>query len=291
MSQISRLLLCTDLDRTLLPNGSQPESEQARKTFSDFVNLPQVTLVYVTGRHQNLVEQAIAEYNLPQPDYVIADVGSTIYTITDAHWHYMNEWQTIIDNDWQGSSTSDLHNLLSDIEILKLQEQSKQNTHKLSYYIALNQDHKQLIAKMNQVLKQHDIAANLIWSVDEPANVGLLDVLPASAGKRQAIEFLVRQLGFDYTDTVFSGDSGNDLCVISSLIQSVLVANADKDVINEALRQAKINHQENTLYIAQGGFMNMNGNYSAGILEGVVHYIPEAKQWLTEKHGSDKNYE
>ena len=284
MSQISRLLLCTDLDRTLLPNGSQPESQQARKIFADFSNLPQVTLVYVTGRHQNLVEKAIAEYNLPQPDYVIADVGSTIYKIADAHWQYMDEWQTIIDNDWHGSSASDMHNLLCNIQGLKLQEQSKQNTHKLSYYISLNQDSQQLIAKMNQVLKQHDIAANLIWSVDQPANIGLLDVLPASAGKRQAIEFLVRQLGFDYTNTVFSGDSGNDLCVMSSLIQSVLVANADKDVINEALRQAKINHQENTLYIAQGGFLNMNGNYSAGILEGVVHYIPQAEQWIRDKH-------
>ncbi|MEJ2621733.1 MAG: haloacid dehalogenase, partial [Candidatus Thiodiazotropha sp.] len=28
-----KLLLCTDLDRTLIPNGSQPESAGAREAF------------------------------------------------------------------------------------------------------------------------------------------------------------------------------------------------------------------------------------------------------------------
>lgn len=37
---MSRLLLCTDLDRTLLPNGSEPESEQARKKFSQLAEHP-----------------------------------------------------------------------------------------------------------------------------------------------------------------------------------------------------------------------------------------------------------
>lgn len=291
MSHVNCLLLCTDLDRTLLPNGAERESEQARKIFADFASLSQITLVYVTGRHQQLVEQAVNEYQLPQADFVISDVGSKIYKVTDSQWHYMDDWEKNIDRDWQGKSTNDLHNLLTNVQGLKLQEQSKQNTHKLSYYVGLDQDHLQILSKVKQVLKQYDITFNLVWSVDEPANIGLLDVLPASAGKRQAIEFLVQQLGFDYTNTVFAGDSGNDLCVMSSLIQSVLVANADKDVIDEAIRQAKIYHQENTLYIARGGFMNMNGNYSAGILEGVVHYIPLAEQWLAEKHGTDKNYE
>jgi len=50
---VSRLLLCTDLDRTLLPNGSELESEQARKNFDQLIKHPQVTLVYVTGRHQD----------------------------------------------------------------------------------------------------------------------------------------------------------------------------------------------------------------------------------------------
>lgn len=56
---MSRLLLCTDLDHTLLPNGPEPESEQARGKFHSLVDHAQMTLIYVTGRHQQLVEQAI----------------------------------------------------------------------------------------------------------------------------------------------------------------------------------------------------------------------------------------
>jgi len=277
---VSRLLLCTDLDRTLLPNGSELESEQARKKFHQLIKHPQVTLVYVTGRHQQLVEQAIEEYQLPQANYVIADVGSTIYEITAKDWHYLDAWEKAINRDWQGKSANELHDLLGDINDIQLQEASKQNIHKLSYYVALNINYQQIISTMKNILKQQSIASNLIWSIDQQASIGLLDVLPARAGKRQAIEFLMQQLGFDYSETVFAGDSGNDICVMSSQIQSVLVANADDDVRDEVIKQAQANHQDETLYLARGNFMSMNGNYSAGILEGVAHYMPQAKHWF-----------
>lgn len=277
---MNRLLLCTDLDRTLVPNGAEPESTQARKKFSQLTDLPQVTLAYVTGRHQQLVEQVIKEYQLPQPDYVIADVGSTIYKIIDHNWHYQQAWEKLINGDWQNKSANELHALLDEINELKLQDESKQNTHKLSYYAPLNTDPQQIMSAIKQKLQQQSIMANLIWSVDQQADIGLLDILPVSAGKRQAIEFLMRQLDFDYAETVFAGDSGNDICVLSSPIQSVLVANASEDVKNTAIKQAQANHQDNTLYLAKGNFMDMNGNYSAGILEGIIHYMPQAGDWL-----------
>ena len=279
---MSRLLLCTDLDRTLLPNGAQPESELARKRFSKLAGHSQVTLVYVTGRHQQLVEQAIEEYDLPRADFVIADVGSTIYEILDTGWHYQESWEKIIAGDWQGNSAIELTRLFANINEIQLQEESKQNTHKLSYYVSLSADHQIIVNMMARILEQQSIAANLVWSVDPQTNTGLLDILPASAGKREAIEFLIQQLNFDYSETVFAGDSGNDICVLSSPIQSVLVANADEEVRGAVIKQAQINHQENKLYLARGNFMGMNGNYSAGILEGVVHYMPLAENWFRD---------
>ncbi|MBT8439796.1 MAG: haloacid dehalogenase, partial [Gammaproteobacteria bacterium] len=68
-----KLLLCTDLDRTLIPNGPQPESPAARQRFLSLVNKPEVLLAYVTGRHQKLVQDAINNYCLPVPDFVIGD--------------------------------------------------------------------------------------------------------------------------------------------------------------------------------------------------------------------------
>lgn len=275
-----RLLLCTDLDRTLLPNGPQPESAAGREYFRKLVSQPEVILVFVTGRDKSLVQQAIRNYQLPQPDYVIADVGSSLYQVNNSDWHHVLQWDEAISQDWQGKSHDDLHALFLGYTELRLQELAKQNTHKLSYYVPLYTDHQKLMAKMTSCLQRSNIHASLIWSVDELKNIGLLDILPASAGKRHAIEFLMAALHFTPEETVFAGDSGNDISVMASSIQSVLVANATTDVRQQVLQDARLNNQLDTLYLARGDFLGMNGNYSAGILEGVAHYMPGAIAWF-----------
>lgn len=267
---MSSLLLCTDLDRTLIPNGNQPESPGARDLFSHLMEIDGVKLAYVSGRHRALIEQAMQEYHLPMPDFAIADVGSTIYRIIEGEWHHWQQWNDEIAGDWNGMSAEALHGLLSDIALLQLQEQEKQNRHKLSYYLPLGHNHQTVMAEMEQRLQARKIRANLIWSVDEAKNIGLLDILPASANKLHAIRFLMQHEGYDNKQTVFAGDSGNDLDVLLSPVQSVLVANAD-DEVRAAVKTAS---PEN-LYVASGGFLNMNGCYSAGILEGIAHFRPE----------------
>jgi len=270
-----RLLVCTDLDRTLLPNGPQPESPGAREKFNRLAAHPGITLVYVTGRDKVLVEEAIEQYRLPQPSYVIADVGSTIYQLQQLNWSHMEEWQHEIAPDWKARTHEDMRQLFSDIALLRLQPEAKQNSYKLSYYVDLNTDHESLMTEMQMILRSNDISASLIWSIDEIAAIGLLDVLPASASKSHAIEFLMQQLDYDLSNTIFAGDSGNDLAVLVSPIHSVLVANASAEVQRQAEQQIDNNGHSDALYFAKGDFLGMNGNYSAGILEGVAHYAPE----------------
>ena len=276
-----RLLLCTDLDRTVLPNGPQPESDGARSRFAALAARPEVTLVYVTGRDRQLVCEAMANYSLPGPDYVIGDVGTTIYEVRSNDWHPWPEWQQKIAPDWAGLGRSDLGKLLLDIVDLSRQEPAKQNLHKLSFYVPLYADTDTLSHDIRQRLEACGVRASLVWSIDEPRGIGLLDVLPAGAGKKNAISFLMQRNDFTLADTVFAGDSGNDLPVLVSEIPAVLVANASQEVRLEALVQASERGHADALYIAQGGLMDMNGNYTAGVLEGVVHYRPEIRDWLT----------
>ena len=86
----------------------------------------------------------------------------------------------------------------------------------------------------------------------------------------------MQQQGFAKGDTVFCGDSGNDLEVLESHLPSVLVANAAAEVRQQALARARQAGHEEQLYLARGGFMEMNGCYAAGILEGIAHYCPTA---------------
>ncbi|MDD5612281.1 MAG: HAD-IIB family hydrolase, partial [Gallionella sp.] len=237
-------------------------------------------LAYVSGRHLALVEQAIVEYALPQPAFVIADVGATIYQEEDSGWHQWAAWDEHIGQDWKGWTHDGLASLLSDLPALRLQEAVKQNRHKLSYYVELDDGVPQLLATIGTLLHSKAIQANLIWSLDEAVGAGLLDVLPARANKLHAIRFLMREQGFGREYTVFAGDSGNDLDVLLSDIQAVLVANADAAVQASAAAGDKA-----ALYLATGAYLGMNGNYSAGILEGVAHYRPELDGWLRMASG------
>ncbi|MCU7845359.1 MAG: HAD-IIB family hydrolase [Candidatus Thiodiazotropha sp. (ex Monitilora ramsayi)] len=272
----NKLLLCTDLDRTLIPNGPQPESPEARQIFHQMCASESLTLAYVSGRHRELVEDAISQYDLPLPDYVVGDVGTTIYRVDGAEeWRHLTEWEDQIGRDWKGNSHSDLSRMFTDLSPLRQQEEAKQNRYKLSYYISLDADREQVDAVMRQRLEAEDVNATLIWSVDESDGIGLLDVLPARATKLHAVEFLMQSLGFSTMNTVFSGDSGNDMPVLVSEIPAVLVSNAQPEVREEASDEATRHSTIETLYFAQGGFMSMNGNYSAGIIEGIAHYHPD----------------
>lgn len=278
------VLICTDLDRTLLPNGRQPESPGARAAFSRLVSRPEVTLAYVSGRHRELIDDAIRDYQLPLPNWVIGDVGTTIYQVRAGEWRYWREWELDIGADWRGMTANDLRPLFTDLQALQLQEESRQNHYKLSYYLPLQTDSRALQREMSRRLNLASIAASLIYSVDEASSTGLLDVLPALATKHHAVEFLMQQQGFDYSNTVFAGDSGNDLPVLASPIHSVLVANAGSEVVEQAKTQALQQGTSAALYLAHGGFLGMNGNYSAGILEGVAHYHPDTRFWMEKEH-------
>lgn len=276
-----RLLICTDLDRTLIPNGPQPESPNARNYFAALVSRPEVQLSYVSGRHPALVQEAMTAYGLPAPDFVIGDVGTSLYRIErNGDWTPRTEWEERIGEDWEGATGRDLKDFLSQIRALRLQEASKQGRFKLSYYAPLDADPDELVQEVRERLAEQGIRTSLIWSVDEPAGVGLLDVLPARASKYHAIEFLITQEGIDIEDTVFSGDSGNDLEPLTSPIPAVLVANAHPSVREQARRIANERGNPGRLYYAKGGFLGMNGNYSAGILEGAAYFQPVVRRWL-----------
>lgn len=274
------LMLCTDLDRTVVPNGREPESPQARPRFRRFAAQPEVTLVYVSGRHAALIREAIDEYELPVPDYAIGDVGTTIYDVVDGRWRVWEPWTEEIRADWNEMEHDGLAALLDDIVGLRMQEPEKQNRFKLSYYAPPRTDRDPLLREVRARLQRKGVRAGIIWSVDEMANVGLLDVLPERATKVDAIRFLMRSKGVQESQTVFAGDSGNDLPALTSGLPAVLVKNARDEVREEARQIVEGRGIADRLYLARGGFHSMNGNYSAGVLEGVAHFHPETGRWM-----------
>ncbi|MDH5181803.1 MAG: HAD-IIB family hydrolase, partial [Gammaproteobacteria bacterium] len=190
------VLLCCDLDRTLIPNGPQPESPQAREKFRQLIERPEVKLAYVSGRDKQLLLSAIADYDLPVPDYAIGDVGTSLYHIRANEWRLSGDWHQHISQDWHGLQQPDLQEYLHTFPQLELQETEKQNRYKLSYYVDPKVDISTLLTVIDQTLQANNIRANLVWSIDEQQNTGLLDILPASANKLHAINYLIAHEGF-----------------------------------------------------------------------------------------------
>lgn len=274
---IDKLLICTDLDRTLIPNGDQLESPDARDMFNKIVSRPDVTLAFVSGRNRQLVLEVINKFDLPFPDFVISDVGTSIYSVSNKakDWSLWASWHEEISTFWHGRSHDELVSLLEPLSVLSLQESNKQSTYKLSFYVMPKFLDNKLINKIENALKKEMIEASVIWSINETTNTGLVDILPKNATKLNAIKFLMARKGYDIRNTMFAGDSGNDLDVFISDIKSVCVNNATDDVKKLAVMKNIETGMSDCFYLAKGGFNNLNGNYSAGIIEGLYYYYTE----------------
>lgn len=268
-------LLCTDLDRTLIPNGDADELPGARQRLAELIKQYGIHLAYVSGRDHQLVQQAIDDYQLPYPEYVIADVGSTIYFCSGKDWSLVADWHQQIGHDWAEQTAMQIYHYFKGIPVLTLQEMSKQGRYKLSFYVPLSADYEVLMHQMQNIAVEQHLAINLIYSVDEEKNLGLLDVLPASASKLAAIYFLLDELAINKDAVIFAGDSGNDMDVLCSDLPAVLVANAQDEVRQQALSLAEQSGNRDYLYVAHG--VSGNGHYADGIIEGMQHYYPDIK--------------
>jgi sucrose-6F-phosphate phosphohydrolase len=273
------VLICTDLDGTLIPDGSADESPLARERFVRVASHPGVILAYVTGRHRQMVEEAMTEYQLPLPQFVVGDVGATVYDLRGGSWLRLAEWSESLAADWPRDASGRLSRALSGIRGLELQEDSRQHEFKVSWYVEDDGRAERLLDEVRKRLAAGTIPVRLVFSRDS-SGTGLLDLLPPLAGKLSAVEFLIRREGLTVERALFAGDSGNDLEVLASQVPSVLVANAAETVRSRAVELARRGGWEPRLYLAGGGLLGMNGNFSAGILEGFAHFFPELVDWI-----------
>jgi sucrose-6F-phosphate phosphohydrolase len=272
-----KILICSDLDRTLIPNGFQEESSPARPVLRKLAENAHIYLAYVSGRDRQLIRDAIEEFYLPEPDYAIGDVGTTLYRITNGDWQLSDAWSDEIGRDWHGYTREALAEFLEVVDHIRLQEPEKQNVYKLSFYTDAQVDRQRLVEQVRTTLYEKGVSAHIIWSVDEISTTGLLDIVPAHANKLRAIRFLMQQERFSEARTVFAGDSGNDLDALTSGLQAILVKNATEDVRQHAVESLSAKQLTERLYLPRGNFFGMNGHYAAGVLEGLAHFIPETE--------------
>jgi HAD superfamily hydrolase (TIGR01484 family) len=262
-------IVATDLDRTLLPNGRWQPDPEAIPLFNELTRRNDVLVVYVTGRNLELTENAISEFGVRYPDVLCGDVGTTIRKYKDGNWHFDTGWETLVHHASPLWDAGQIRRALAGIDGIVEQEPEHLNQFKQSYYTdhsrteaILEEVHKAVGGKFDEVI---------VYSFDSQDGKGLLDLLPASATKQTALEYVADEYGQPLDQVVFCGDSGNDIFPLTAGFAGVLVKNADEQLV-EKVRHAMQDNPDLQVYFAQGDFKGLSGYYTSGVIEGCFNY-------------------
>lgn len=262
-------ILATDLDRTLLPNGSWPADPGAIQLFNELTAKHDVLVVYVTGRNLALSESAIKQYSIRHPHVLIGDVGTSIRHYDEQGWTPDTGWNTHVERTSPRWDAEAVRAALANVAGLTEQEREHCGPFKQSWYV----DHarrEQVLAAVDERVKD-SFDEVVIYSFDSQTGNGLLDLLPRSATKQTALEYIADEFGVARSEVVFCGDSGNDIFPLTAGFCGVMVRNADEQLVADVHKAVAANHQLR-VYQAKGGFKGLSGYYTSGVIEGAYHY-------------------
>lgn len=262
-------ILATDLDRTLLPNGSWESDSGAVEMFNHLTEKNKVIVVYVTGRNLALTEEAILEYGVRYPHILCGDVGTTIRKYENNEWQFDSGWLDYVKTVSPKWDASAIKETVAGIAGLSEQESEHQNMFKQSYYVEHDRKDKILEEIENRIKGKYDEV--VVYSFDSQAGNGLIDFQPNGATKQTALEYVADAYKVPRNEVVFCGDSGNDIFPLTAGFKGVLVKNADDQLV-ENVKIAMEQNKNLQAYFAQGNFKGLNGNYTGGVIEGAYHH-------------------
>jgi HAD superfamily hydrolase (TIGR01484 family) len=277
-------LLATDLDGTFIPWSNELPIVTALEKFRQLrKNNPQFGLIFVTGRDLQLVLHAIAQHNLPVPDAIIADVGTSIYHHTCAlnsaefphqtaygqcclnadYWEPNQEYQKELYRIVKANPRQEFIQKVSQIQGIRQQESVRQSEFKISFYC----DTHYMESAQNQVecLLKNQTEWSGIYSIDPESAQGLIDVLPHKISKRYALEWFLQHHARDVQKIAFAGDSGNDYAMFLSGLPAILVANTPQHIKDHTQAHAKQAQFIDSIFIA-------TQPSTAGVWEGCQHF-------------------
>lgn len=232
----SRLVLATDLDGTFL-GGAE---DQRRALYDHLSTRPDVLLVFVTGRDIEFVADLIRNPRLPRPDYIIGDVGTSVYH--GATLRPIAALEADIVARWRGANQRVIA-MLDGEPGLRLQPTPFR--HRVSYDCDPSALSPHVIDRVKAA------GFDCLISADR-----YFDVLPAGIAKGPTLRRLVQVLGHDRV--LVAGDTLNDLSLFQTGFHGVVVGNSEPALLAATAGMPTVYHS------ALPG--------AAGILDGLRHY-------------------
>lgn len=209
--QKAKHILATDLDGTLV--GDPEGLEQLLNFYKE--QIYDVSLIYITGRYYDSALSLIETENLPIPDILVTDVGTSIYT--GESFAKDVEWETRMKANWMPDR---IEAIASEIPGLTKQPMLLEN--RCSYYVSEAQP----VEEFKHQLAASGIPHKLIFSGGRD-----VDVVPEESGKGQALQYLLNKYEAQDAKLLVAGDSGNDLEMLTLGFPSVIVGNAQPELL------------------------------------------------------------
>jgi hypothetical protein len=253
-------LYVTDIDNTILPADRSKFQSSDLLQWQERVKKTGAKMGYVTGRHFELALEILDV--LPEPDFLITAVGTRIHWKKDGDWREDKDYLNYIGQIWQGCSGDDARQALAGLGGLKEQGPEAQSRFKQSYYLDASYNADEIVENIKNILGTHQLASEVIYSVDDRQGRGMIDILPKGVAKSGAIRFLMRELDYGLEDVLYSGDSGNDLDALTMGSLAVLVGNARPEIKEKVKASAPY----------PGRIYRAKAPYIQGVLEGFDHF-------------------
>ena len=235
-------LLVSDIDGTLL---GCDEGLAAFKRWQ--AAEPDLVFAVATGRSFHSALSILAQQQAPLPAIVISSVGSEIYHRRPGGVYERDaDWDLVVARGWDREAIREV--IARDVGLAP-QSALEQRRFKLSYMIGGDPG---AAARLRRELDARGLTCTIIQSHGR-----YLDVLPFAASKGTAVEHVRRKLALDAHRVIVAGDSGNDIEMLRSVPNAIIVGNhSDGLAERRDLRGC---------YVARG-------RHAHGILEGVEHF-------------------
>ena len=230
-------LLATDLDGTLVGDKGH------LKALLDFYasQTYKVSLVYITGRYYESALSLIKEENLPVPHVLITDVGTGIYIGESLEVDM--EWAQQRKEAWRPEKVKAIASRIPGLVPQKLPF-----TNRCSYITSDST----VVEAFRSALEGAEIPHKLVYSGGRD-----VDVLPPGSGKGQALQYILDKYQLSEAKLLVAGDSGNDAEMLTMGFPSVIVGNAQSELLAQAERPSIYRAKE---------------KYAGGILEAWNHF-------------------
>lgn len=242
-------LLSSDLDGTLLGDRNATQRFRAYWEAQNPVSRP--LLVYNSGRLIDDIEALLDVSDLPHPDFIIGGVGTMIGGRLDDDRRRRFRATLGAPFDRQG-----LLRIMRQVDGIQLQDDAYQHAYKLSWHLHDADDDR--IAELEGNLARAGIPARLVYSSSRD-----LDVLPRTASKGAALQWLCRELEIKLSEVAVAGDTGNDRDMF-------LLPSVHGIVVGNALAELRIlAEREPRHYQAQNACAD-------GVIEGLRHLAAQS---------------